>query len=135
MSSLASPARIAFLLLVPATLGCSLGTAPSPFTTGPEPGTEASTVSVNNPHWADLTIYLERDGTLHRLGTVQGMTSATFRVPTAFVPANAYVRLVACRNGRESFRSSERFPMTTGTSATWRISITSGDSPVSLRSP
>lgn len=63
---------------------------------GPLPPEGASAaVEVRNNNWADMTVYLERNGLRQRLGTVTSMASKRFKVPRAFLSTNGSVRLVA----------------------------------------
>lgn len=52
-------------------------------------------VRVRNHNWADMTVYVVRNGTRARLGTVTSMTESVFPVPRGFGMAHADVQLLA----------------------------------------
>lgn len=87
-------------------------------------------VEVQNNHWEDLTIFLERDGTLHRLGVAGGNTTRTLSVPAAQLVGDGWVRLVAMETGRDVHAYSEVFCLLRGQSAHWQTGPLDQVSPV-----
>jgi len=53
------------------------GTAPPP---------ERVAVTVKNTNWMDMDVFAVRGSTRSRVGSVTGLTTATFRVPANFAP-------------------------------------------------
>jgi hypothetical protein len=92
-------------------------------------------VSVQNSHWQDLTVYLEREGGRMRLGVVPGNSSRTLSIPDPFVTPNSLLRLVAVSSGRETHGISEYFELGPGSRASWSVGITGLATPVTLVPP
>lgn len=121
------------VVLISLTLGgCR---ALNPHGGAPAPAHADSQVTVQNPQWGDLTIYVERDRGRMRLGVVPGNTSRTLVVPDAFVTPNCVLRLVALSTGREVQGSSSYFDLEPGSRAVWSVGITGLTTPVSLVPP
>lgn len=132
MSYRVPPSRL-LLLVVAFALGAC--TTFSPFHPAPASTHEDSRVTVNNPQWQDLTVYLERDGGRMRLGVVPGNTSRTLTIPDSFVTPNCVLRLVALSSGRELHGSSSQFELVPGSHATWSVGITGTVTPVGVVPP
>jgi len=47
---------------------------------------ERVAVTVKNSNWMDMDVFAVRGGTRARVGSVTGLTTATFRVPANFAP-------------------------------------------------
>lgn len=47
---------------------------------------ERVAVTVKNANWMDMDVFAVRGGTRARVGSVTGLTTATFRVPANFAP-------------------------------------------------
>jgi hypothetical protein len=47
---------------------------------------ERVAVTVKNTNWMDMDVFAVRGGTRARVGSVTGLTTATFRVPANFAP-------------------------------------------------
>jgi hypothetical protein len=132
MSTLASPSRSPVLLALLALGGCA---TINPYH-GPSAAAHADAqVTVRNPQWEDLTIYLERDGGQIRLGVVPGNTTKTLTVPDALVTRNSALRLVAMSAGRHTHGVSSYFDLDPGCRASWSIGITGLATPVSVMPP
>lgn len=58
-------------------------------------GPEETTVRVENNNWDNMTVYVVRGSTRHRLGMVTSMNTEMFRIPPAFMSGTEAVRLVA----------------------------------------
>lgn len=82
-------------------------------------GKDKTQVTVRNEHWEALTVYLERDGSLFRLGLVEGNAQAILRVADAYLASHRPVRLVAMETGRTPHVWSEHFELSRGQSAYW----------------
>jgi hypothetical protein len=87
---------------------------------------------VRNTHWGDLTIYLDREGSLFRLGVVPGNQGRTLRVPGSYMAGNRWARLVAVTTGRVEHASSQVFGLAPGDHGTWEIALMGRVSPVSF---
>ena len=126
----AFPARAwklsSFLLLMPLFIGACQTRAPH----DSRSPAARTVVEVNNGHWEDLTIYLERDGVLNRLGTVDGNTTRQLRVSPEIMNPEGWVRLVAMETGRRVHTASEVFALQAGEEAVWRTGPRDHPSPV-----
>lgn len=58
------------------------------------PEQEKTTVRVENRNWSDVTVYAILGGQRQRLGTVNSMGSASFRVPSHFLAAGRDLQLL-----------------------------------------
>lgn len=88
LNRLAASAAVAFTLTACAG-GKSAQNGPLP------PDGKTSSVEVRNNNWADMTVYLERNGTKQRLGTVTSMAKRRFKIPGSFLTNSGSVRLMA----------------------------------------
>lgn len=130
MRSPTPPARI-LVLLVPIVLaGCS---TVSPFKH--RPSSHETRVEVRNDRFEDMTVYLQREGGMFRLGKVPGKGSTTLTVPADYVRLNCWMRFVAKTNGREQAAVSETFGMGPGSRVRWFIPLTTGETPVLVTPP
>lgn len=89
-------------------------------------------VTVQNPQWEDLTIYVDRGGARIRLGVVPGNTTKTLTVPDALMSTNALIRLVAQSSGRTVRGVSNSFALAPGSRASWAVGITGTTTPVAM---
>jgi hypothetical protein len=112
--------------------GCS---TINPYRSPPASAHADAQVTVRNPQWDDLTVYLERDGGRMRLGVVPGNSSRTLTIPDSFVSRNSLLRLVALTSGRETHGSSDYFELEPGSRASWSVGITGIATPVGLIPP
>ena len=132
MSAQASTSRFPVVFALLALGGCAT-INPYP---RPSPAAHADAqVTVRNPQWEDLTIYLERDGGQIRLGVVPGNTTKTLTVPDPLVTRNSTLRLVAMSAGRHPHGVSSYFDLDPGCRASWSIGITGLATPVSVVPP
>ncbi|HSG50078.1 MAG TPA: hypothetical protein VLA43_19795 [Longimicrobiales bacterium] len=92
-------------------------------------------VTVQNPQWEDLTIYLERDGGRMRLGVVPGNSSKTLAIPDYLISRNSMLRLVALSSGRHTHGVSSYFDLDPGCRASWSVGLTGLATPVSVVPP
>jgi len=53
---------------------------------GAVPPRERTMVTVKNSNWMDVDVFAVRGTTRVRVGTVTGLSTATFRVPTEYAP-------------------------------------------------
>jgi hypothetical protein len=120
------------LVAVPLLVGC---VTMNPFRRSSSMASGSARVDVRNDRWEDLTVYLQREGSLLRLGVVPGKGSTTLTVPEDYVRLNCTLRLVARTIGREMQGASEQFGMGPGSRITWHIPLTNGESPVAVTSP
>ena len=65
---------------------------------------EQTVLLVENNNWADMAIYIVRDGMRTRLGTAPSLRSAKFALSDALVGGSAEIRLLA-----DPIGSSQRF--------------------------
>lgn len=115
-------------LLLVSTSCASTGTTRH---TGDEAG--AIRVVVDNGDWLDMSIFLESEtGVRFRIGTVNGSASRTFVLRT--VPfGSGWFRLVGDPIGSSAIRRSEPMSIGPGSTAQWRIGITSATSWLIIR--
>jgi len=131
------PARARLLLLVAtATAAACATTSPAArFGSPGDQGPEGARIQVRNPHWEDLTIYLDREGTFFRLGVVPGNENRTLGVADMFLRANCWGRLVAMTTGRTQHAASEVFGLAAGDYAVWDVGLVGRSTPVRLEDP
>ncbi|MDP2955878.1 MAG: hypothetical protein Q8N53_05620 [Longimicrobiales bacterium] len=127
------PARSAFFLLLLSTAACapSLGQ----FATHRRSDAVSAQFLVRSAHWEDLTIYLDREGSLFRLGVVGGNDSRTLRIPDEYLRANCWGRLVAMSPAREPHAVSEIFGLAKGDYGVWEIGTIGRSTPVRFEDP
>lgn len=82
---------------------------------------DRTTIRVSNNNWSDMTIYLVRQGTRQRLGTVTSQSVGIFRVPTYMVESASDVRLVADPIGSTRTYSSSPILLGPGQQMEWRL--------------
>ena len=126
------PSRPLALVILPLLVGC---VTMNPFRRSPSTGSGAALVDVRNDRWEDLTVYLQREGSLLRLGVVPGKGSVTLTVPEDYVRLNCTLRLVARTMGRATQGASEEFGIGPGSRVQWHIPLTNGESPVAIITP
>jgi hypothetical protein len=93
----------------------------------------ATVIEVRNDQWDDLTVYLDRDGSLLRLGMVPGLSTKVLDVPADYLPRGGSVRLRATRHGSGVRAESVPFNMAQGQRAEWVAARTSGPTGVAVR--
>jgi hypothetical protein len=94
-----APAAALFLLLA------ACASAPTRPQAGASP-TEAVTLRVHNDNWADVTVFLVREGVGIRLGIVDGLGAHTFRVSSAHLGSGSGLALrLETRASRLAFTS------------------------------
>ena len=104
MSQPSAPCRtLAIALLV--TISAS---APSVARWTPAGVQSATLLEVRNDRWDDLTVYLEREGSLFKLGTVRGLSTRVLEVPAAYLHNRPVFASRPCARGRSSRRSPFR---------------------------
>jgi hypothetical protein len=129
------PARILLVLVaLLASSACAHPLAP-PFSSGRKAEAAGARIRVKNPHWEDLTVYLDRQGTPFRLGVVPGNESRTLEIPDVYVRVNCWARLVAMTAGREQHAASEVFGLAPGDYAVWEIGLIGRTTPVHFTDP
>lgn len=131
MSYRVPPSRL-LLFFVVALAGCATA---SPFRPSSDSAHADARLTVRNPQWNDLTVYLVRDGGQMRLGVVPGNASRTLTIPDSYIPANCLLRLVAMSSGRETQGASDYFELEPGSQATWSVGITGTVTPVGVVPP
>ena len=131
------PGRARLLLLVAAatTAACATASPAPPMSSPGDRGPEGARVMVRNPHWEDLTIYLDREGTLLRLGVVPGNESRTLGVSDIYLRANCWGRLIAMTIGRDEHAASEVFGLAAGDYLVWEVGLVGRSTPVRLADP
>ena len=137
MSRIGPPARVRRLLLLAtmASAACATGGTATPFVFRGDRQPEGTRILVNNPHWEDLTIYLDRQGTRFRLGVVPGNESRTLGVEDTYIGVNCWARLIAMTTGREPHAVSEVFALARGDYAVWDVGLIGRSTPVRLEDP
>ena len=83
---------VAFIGLI-GLVGCT--PAVKSVDTGEFPGTERTTLTVENNNWQDMTVYVVRDGMKARLGSVAALGRTQFRLPDAMIGGTGELRLMA----------------------------------------
>jgi hypothetical protein len=121
-------ARALPLLTLMLLTGCATGG----FGSGLHAKHRSAQVTVRNDHWEDLTIYLDRDGNLFRLGVVDGNTSRTLAIPNSYLTTGSSMCFVATIAGRQVHARSAPFGLAPGANARWMISLSQLESPVVL---
>ena len=81
----------------------------------------STTIRVTNNNWSDMTIYLVRQGTRQRLGTVTSQGIGIFRVPSHAVESSSDVRLIADPIGSTRAYSSAPILISPGQQMEWRL--------------
>jgi len=75
----------------------------------------AATVRVTNNNWADMNVFVVRNGMRTRLGTVTSLKTTTFRVPSSTLPRGVtQVRIIADPIGSSRGYISEELPLYPG---------------------
>ena len=129
MSQPSAPCRtLAIALLV--TISAS---APSVARWTPAGVQSATLLEVRNDRWDDLTVYLEREGSLFKLGTVRGLSTRVLEVPAAYLHNGGGVRLKAMRPGSVLKAVSVPFNLAQGQRAEWIVARTTGPTGVVVR--
>lgn len=82
---------------------------------------ERTEVRVTNNNWSDMTIYLVRDGSQQRLGSVPSQSSHTFVVPTHLIISASRVHLLADPIGSSKTFLSPALMMSPGQKAEWQL--------------
>jgi hypothetical protein len=109
----------AFLGIILAALaGCA-----SSAETAASPGTEVLTIRVVNRNWADMRVYLERDGLRDFLGMVTTGTTASFSAPPDMTAAAGSLRLIGDPVGSRLVFASEWFVAEPGRTVEWTIRV------------
>lgn len=129
MSQPTAPYRILAIALVAIFSAC----APRAANRGSPRAEAATLLEVRNDRWDDLTVYLERGGTLLKLGMVPGLSTRVLRVPAAYLPYGGSVRLKAMRPGFGVQAASVPFSLAQGQHAVWVAARTSGPTGVAVR--
>jgi len=82
---------------------------------------ERTMIRVNNYNWSDMTVYVVRDGTRMRLGSVSSLETRMFEVPTSYLISAGEVRLVADPIGSTRVFTSPPLLIAQGQGAEWRL--------------
>lgn len=115
--------RCALLLAcLPLLLACGGKTRSSPFGARAGPA-EPAQVEVENRHWADMTIYVDRAGSRSRLGTVSTNQTRTFELSSVVVPPGTSVAFVADPVGSADTYSSPRTAVGPGDRYRWTLAV------------
>lgn len=102
---------------------CAPGAAPDGGTVQPAPWDDETVVQVNNHNWADITVYLVRDGSSSRvrLGSVMSMTEENFDVPRSVMPDAGGIRLYADPIGSRRGYLTEPIQVAPGQRVEWQL--------------
>jgi hypothetical protein len=87
--------------------------APSAQPEGPS-GRQVATVRVTNHNWSDMNVFVIRNGTRMRLGTVTSMNTSTFRIPGTLMRSVSSLRIVADPIGSSSAYTSPELQVAPG---------------------
>lgn len=82
---------------------------------------QPTTLRVRNQNFLDMNIYVVRGGVRSRLGTATGNSTATFRIPTAFVQVLTVLRFQADPIGGRGAPVSEEVTVSPGDEVTLLI--------------
>ncbi|MGH7476164.1 MAG: hypothetical protein ACRELD_07735 [Longimicrobiales bacterium] len=80
-----------------------------------------STLAVHNTHWEDVAIYLDRGGTLIKIGTVGSMQTRSFELDPAQVGSGRELRLVVEPRVSRQRHESIVFSVAAGRQIGWTI--------------
>jgi hypothetical protein len=100
--------------------GCASVTGPTQHRNA-DAASERTTIRVNNHNWSDMTVYLVRNGTRMRLGSVSSLDTRTFEVPTSLLISAGEVRLMADPIGSTRVFTSPPVLIAQGQIAEWRL--------------
>ncbi|HEU4563736.1 MAG TPA: hypothetical protein VFS05_03765 [Gemmatimonadaceae bacterium] len=76
---------------------------------------------VENHHWSDVTIYLERDGQRQRIGTATAATISNVDFPARLLAPGGVFRLIADPIGSRQGLRSELLSVQPGQGITWTL--------------
>jgi hypothetical protein len=118
--------RIARLLApagITAALACG---SPSPeLEPGPDTGYSAELdgvqLIVNNHHWLDMVVRIQRDGQLVRIGQVPGSGRAVIPLPPRLLGSEGYVRILGHPIGSNETAVSDWISVRRGQTIEWTV--------------
>lgn len=96
----------------------ALGCATSPQEPPDRPGIR---ILVENQHWFDVAVFLERNGVPHRLGTVRSQQRAAFEVRPRRLGITTHYHLLAEAIGGPGAIRSEPIPVAPGATTRWTL--------------
>jgi hypothetical protein len=88
---------------------------------GAAPPPERVSVTVKNTNWMDMDVFAVRGSTRSRVGSVTGLTTATFRVPANFAP-DGVLQFMVDPIGSDGTYMTERISVSPGQ----RVELTIG---------
>jgi hypothetical protein len=95
-------------------IGGSGACSPAAHLARPAAPQPTSFVEVTNSNWLDVVVYRVRSGVRWRLGTVRGLSTATFHIPRQDVLSGGGLRLMADPIGSREVYMSERIVVAPG---------------------
>jgi hypothetical protein len=81
----------------------------------------STVVQIENHNWSDMAVYVIRNGSKHRLGTVSSLSKESFRVPTHLLLSSGDVYLMADPIGSSQMYRSPPIMISPGQRAQWRL--------------
>lgn len=103
--------------------------AAAPSASAQESGIE---VRVENQNWNDMRIYVIRDGTAHRLGSVVTFGAKSFRVASTDLSGAGTVQLEARALGSRLIKTSQPIQVHGGDVVTWTLKNNLGTSSITV---
>ena len=82
---------------------------------------ERTTLMVENNNWSDLTLYLVRDGSRHRIGSAPSMTQSVFVISSALLSGTGEIRIMADPIGSRQAWTSQPFMVSPGSKIRFRF--------------
>ena len=91
--------------------------------TAARPSSEGIAIRIVNRNWADMRVYLERDGVRALLGIVTSGKTADFPAPRDMTAAAGTLRLIGDPVGSQIVFASESFRVDPGQTVEWTIRV------------
>lgn len=126
------PRRYAFIFafLLTFLLGAGCATRGS---SEPRPRDAPLTISIVNRNWADMRIYLARDGLRSLLGVVTTGSRSSFDAPLDYVTGGGSLRLIGDPIGSTVSFETEGFTADPGQTVEWTIRVQPAQSSLVIR--
>lgn len=78
-------------------------------------------LQVENHHWSDVTIYVERDGQMQRIGTATATSNSVINFPARLLAPGGLFRLIADPVGSRGVLRTELLSVHPGQTITWTL--------------